>query len=75
MVTFAQAIQALLHRPEGERVQVIYLKLRSGKILVFLGAPVDPEEFDTVEDILIGECVPPAVIGLAACLGDGATAQ
>lgn len=74
-MTFAQAMQALLHRPEHEKVQVIYLKLKSGKILVFLGAPVDPEEFDTLEDILIGECVPPALIGLAASLGSDTKAQ
>lgn len=75
MVTFAEAMQALLHRPDGEKVQVIYLKLKTGKILVFLGAPVDPEDFDQIEDIMIGECVPPALIGLAASLGSDTKAQ
>lgn len=69
MVSFAEALQALLRRPDGERIQVMYVKLKNGKILVFLGAPVAEEDFDQIDDIVLGECVSPAMIGLAAVYG------
>jgi hypothetical protein len=75
MVSFAEALQALLHRPDGEKIQVVYVKLKTGKILVFLGAPVSDEDFDQVEDVVLGECVPPAMIGMAAMFGSPTTAQ
>lgn len=64
-MNFVEAMQMLLHRPEGEKVQVMYVKLTNGKVLVFLGAPVSPEDADQIESITFGEQVPPALIGLA----------
>lgn len=75
MVSFAEALQALLRRPDGERIQVMYVKLKNGKILVFLGAPVSEEDFDQIDDIMIGECVPAALVGIAARFGAPTTAQ
>ena len=67
-MTYAQALQTLLHRPDGDRVQVLYLRLASGKILVFLGAPMTQEEYESIEDCLLGEQIPPVLIGLSNAL-------
>jgi len=74
-MNFAEAMQVLLHHPNGEKVQVMYVKLTNGKILVFLGAPVSEEDFAQVDDIVLGECVNPAMIGLAALFGEPVQAQ
>ena len=74
-MNFAEALQVLLHRPEGEKVQVMYVKLVNGKVLVFLGAPVTEEDFAQIDDIVLGECVSPSVIGMAAMFGDSVRAQ
>lgn len=72
---FAQALQVLLHRPEGERIQVMYVKLANGKVLVFLGAPVSEEDFAQIDDIVLGECVSPATVGMAAMFGETVRSQ
>lgn len=78
MINFVEALSVLLHRPKDEKVQVIYVRLTNGKILVFLGAPVTPEEADQIESITFGEQIPPALVGLtvgAFSVGEGTRAQ
>lgn len=67
MTTFAEALQTLLGRGDT-RVQVLYVKLSSGKILVFLGAPMTEGDFESIEDLVLGEQVYPALIGLSNAL-------
>jgi len=76
MSEFARALEALLRGPKGteeELIQTVYIKLKNGKALVFLGAPVTEEDFDQIQDIHIGECVPIEWIGAAQ--GPRMTAQ
>jgi len=78
MINFVEALNMLLHRPEGEKVQVLYVRLANGKILVFLGAPVTPEDADQVQSITFGEQIPPALVGLtvgAFGMNEGSLAQ
>ena len=63
MEEFAKALEALLVGPDNEEIQTIYIRLKNGKTLVFLGAPVSEEDFDQIDDIRIGECVPVELIG------------
>ena len=58
MNPFAEALERLLAGAMDNQIQVIYIKLKNNKTLVFLGAPVTIEEFEQIEDIVIGECVP-----------------
>jgi hypothetical protein len=64
-MNFAEAVQSLLGKNPDQKVQVLYLTLENGKVLVFLGAPVTVEEADQLKDIIFGEQLPPALISLA----------
>lgn len=78
MMSFIEAMNMLLHRPEGEKVQIMYVRLANDKVLVFLGAPVTPEDADQIESITFGEQVSPALVGLAMGafgIGEGTRAQ
>ena len=77
-MNFAEAMHMLLHRPGGEKVQIMYVHLNNGKVLVFLGAPVSPEDADQIESITFGEQVSPALVGLAVGafgIGEGSRVQ
>ncbi len=65
-MNYAEALQALLGRDPNEKIQMVYITLENGKVLVFLGAPVSPEEADQIESITFGEQVSPVLVGLAA---------
>jgi len=65
-MTYAEALQTLLGRNPNEKIQMLYITLENGKVLVFLGAPVSPEDADQIEGITFGEQVSPALVGLAA---------
>lgn len=74
-MNYAQALQVLLSRPENDLVQVLYLKLESGKVLVFLGAPVTEEDALQIKDIVFGEQIPPSLVGLSAMMGNNVMSQ
>jgi hypothetical protein len=63
MITFLDALETLLRGPENDEVQTLYLRLKNGKTLVFLGAPIKEEDFDQLDDIHVGELVPIEFIG------------
>lgn len=75
MVTFSEALQDLLRCPDDAEVQVLYITLKSGKVLVFLGSAVSEEDFDQIDDVVLGECISPSLIKLVSLLGSGTTAQ
>lgn len=64
-MTYVEALQRILGRGEDAKVQVLYLKLVNGKILVFLGAPMSEEDFMNIEDVVRGEQVHPFLLGLS----------
>ena len=77
-MNYAEALQTLLGRDPKGRVQMLYLTLENGKVLVFLGAPVTPEDADQIESITFGEQVSPALVGLAVGafgIGEGSRVQ
>ena len=65
-MNYAQALQTLLGRDPNEKIQMLYITLENGKVLVFLGAPVSPEDADQIDSITFGEQVSPALVSLAA---------
>jgi hypothetical protein len=65
-MNYAEALQTLLGKNPNEKIQMLYITLESGKVLVFLGAPVTIEEADQIDAITFGEQVSPALVGLAA---------
>jgi len=65
-MNYAEALQTLLGRDPKEKIQMDYITLENGKVLVFLGAPVSPEDAEQIESITFGEQVSPALVGLAA---------
>jgi len=76
-MNYFQALQALLGRNPEEKIQMLYITLDNGKVLVFLGAPVSEEDADQIHSITFGERVSPALVGLAATFNgeDGFLAQ
>jgi len=62
---YAEALQTLLKRGPDEKIQVVYITLENGKVLVFLGAPVTPEDADQIETITFGEQVSPLLLSVA----------
>ena len=78
LVTFGEGLQALLGRNPDEKIQLVYITLENGKVLVFLGAPVTPEDADQISEITFGEQMSPFLLSLAvSAIGtvDGFTAQ
>lgn len=75
MVSFSDALHDLLRCPDDAEVQVLYITLKTGKVLVFLGSAVAEEEFDQIEDVYLGESISPSLIKLISMLGTGTTAQ
>ena len=77
-MTFGEGLQALLGRKPDDKIQLVYITLENGKVLVFLGAPVAPEDADQIDTITFGEQVSPFLLSLAvSAIGtvDGFTAQ
>lgn len=64
-MNYAEALQTLLGKDPDHKIQLLYIKLENGKVLVFLGAPVTDEDAQQIERITFGEQVSPAVVGLA----------
>lgn len=64
-MNYAEALQTLLGNDPKQKIQVVYITLENGKVLVFLGAPVTQEDADMVETITFGEQVSPALLSLA----------
>jgi len=64
-VTFGEGLQALLGRNPDEKIQLVYITLENGKVLVFLGAPVTPEDADQIKEITFGEQMSPFLLRLA----------
>lgn len=65
-MNYAEALQTLLGRSPNAKIQMLYLTLENGKVLVFLGAPVSIEDAEQVQNITFGEQVSPALVSLAA---------
>jgi hypothetical protein len=65
-MSYVEALQVLLGRNPEEKIQMLYVTLDNGKVLVFLGAPVSEGDADQVQSIAFGERVSPALVGLAA---------
>jgi len=74
MTDFMQALHCLLGNPKDELIQVLYVRLENGKILVFVGAPVDPDEASQVEAVVFGEQLPASLVGFTS-RASGTTAQ
>jgi hypothetical protein len=74
MSKMLEAMHALLGRPEEELVQMLYLRLANGKVLVFIGAPVSEEDAEQVKEFVFAEQIPACLIGLTA-QASGTTAQ
>lgn len=73
MITFLSALETLLTGPDTQGVQTLYLRLKNGKTLIFLGSPVSEDDFNQIDDIHLGELVPIEFIGTAR--GQRITAQ
>ena len=56
-------LQQLFSDPE-DMVQLLYVHLSGGKTFVFVGSPISEEEFETLENVTFGECMPKAVFDL-----------
>lgn len=74
-MNYLEALQTLLTHDENERVQVLYLRLQNGKVLVFIGAPVSQEDTEQIEDIVFGEQIPPLLIGAMTMFSGGTLEQ
>lgn len=75
MVTHAQALLSLMNLPEDTKVQLMYLRLSTGKVCMFIGAPMTEDEFNQVEGIALGERLSPLSLTLATAFEAGTTAQ
>jgi hypothetical protein len=78
LVTFGEGLQALLGRKPDDKIQLVYITLENGKVLVFLGAPVTLEDADQIDTITFGEQVSPFLLSIAvSAIGtvDGFTTQ
>lgn len=73
MITFLSALETLLTGPDTEEIQTLYLRLKNGKTLIFLGSAVSQEDFEQIDDIHLGELVPIEFIGMNQ--GQRTTAQ
>jgi len=77
-MNYFEALQTMLGRNPNEKIQMLYITLENGKVLVFLGAPVSEEDADQIQSITFGERVSPALVSLAASTfgsSDGFLAQ
>jgi hypothetical protein len=70
-MSYFEALQALLGRNPDEKIQMVYITLENGKVLVFLGAPVTESDADQICGITFGEQVSPALVRLAAMASGG----
>ena len=69
------AIRDLLCRDDDQEVQVLYVHLKNGKTLVFLGSPLSEEDFEKLDDITFGECIPPTFLNMIRMAGTGIPVQ
>lgn len=74
-MNYVEALRTLIAQDDNERVQVLYLRLQNGKVLVFIGAPVSPEDAEQIEDLVFGEQIPPLLIGAMTMFNGGTLAQ
>jgi hypothetical protein len=66
----SDALQQLLFRGSGSKVQVMYVTLKDGRQLIFLGSPLKEEDYDQIVDFMLGETIDPVVFSaMAAVLG------
>jgi len=66
MTMYADALAELLGLEAGSEAQVMYVHLNSGRILVFLGAPVSETDMDEVKEVHFGELIDPIIFAFAA---------
>lgn len=63
---YADALAELLGLEAGTKAQVMYVHLNSGRILVFLGAPVSDADMDEIKEVHFGELIDPIIFAFAA---------
>jgi len=73
MTPYADALAQLLGLDAGTEAQVLYVHLNSGRVLVFLGAPVSETDMDEVKEVHFGELIDPIVFAFAADRAESST--
>lgn len=69
--TLCSALQQLLFRGSGAKVQVMYVSLQDGRQLIFLGSPLNDDDYDQIVDFVLGETIDPIVFSTMAALMAG----
>lgn len=67
----SEALQQLLFRGSGARVQVMYVTLEDGRQHIFLGAPLADDDYEQIVDFVLGETIDPVVFSTMAALMAG----
>jgi hypothetical protein len=72
----SEALQQLLFRGSGARVQVMYVTLEDGRQHIFLGAPLADDDYEHIVDFVLGETIDPITFShMSALLMSNLTAH
>lgn len=72
----SEALQQLLFRGSGAKVQVMYVTLQDGRQLIFLGSPLNEDDYENIVDFVLGETIDPVTFShLSALLMSNLTAH
>lgn len=72
----SEALQQLLCRGSGAKVQVMYVTLEDGRQHIFLGAPLAEDDYDQIVDFVLAETIDPVTFAhMSALLVSNLTAH
>jgi hypothetical protein len=72
----SEALQQLLFRGSGAKVQVMYVTLQDGRQLIFLGSPLNEDDYENIVDFVLGETIDPVTFShMSALLMSNLTAH